>query len=117
RDVVHLDEAEQEEEGEPVPKRRSRTRRQLTLTAAFAATRIEARGTLRWHSSRQVGRALPALHDPSYAFTASRFPNVSSAPEASTTMVSPSAKSPSSTRRASGSSTRRWMVRLSGLAP
>ena len=45
------------------------------------------------------------------------FSNTSSPSLASTTILSPFAKSPSSRRRASGFSTRRWIARLSGRAP
>src|SRR5215510_4507239 len=91
REVVHLGEAENQQQRKAPPERRERPRTERARSAAIAAARIHAWGGLWSH----------------YARTASALANVNRSPAASITTVSPSPKSPSSTRSASGSSTRR----------
>ena len=86
----------------PYHKRRRRPRAELPRPAAIAAAGVEA--WRRFSDSLQAMSPSRAVHCPA---TACCFSNVSPPPPASTTMVSPSRKSPSSTRSASGSSTRR----------
>src|SRR5439155_23717807 len=133
---VHLRDAEHGQEREAVPKRRGRTRAgaERPLRAAIAAPWVKTRcGSIGCHlydpgSGRWVGSGryapLPNLPDLltyatwllAHALTVSRFLSVRPSAPASTVIASPSRKSPSSTRSASGSSTRRWVVRLSGRA-